>query len=64
MEDELKDAIDDLAGEIRDLSDRIAVLEQAIRSGQQTSGASPDYSLSGKLDLLTQEVRRIRKEMF
>lgn len=64
MEGELKDAIDDLAGEVRGLSDRIAVLEQAIRSGRPTSAVSPNSSLAGKLDLLTEEVRRIRREMF
>ena len=66
MNDELRDAIEDLAGEVRNLSDRIEDLERAVRSGSSAGspGPAPDSSLSGKLDRLTSEVKAIRREMF
>ena len=66
MNDELRDVIDDLAGEVRNLSDRIDDLERAVRSGSPAGSPGPasDSSLSAKLDRLTSEVKAIRREMF
>ena len=66
MNDELRDAIEDLAGEVRNLSDRIDDLERAVRSSGPAGSPvpAPDSSLSAKLDRLTSEVKAIRREMF
>ena len=64
MNEELKDAIEDLAGEVRSLSDRIDDLERAVRDGGLSPAPVPDSSLSAKLDRLTSEVKAIRREMF
>ena len=66
MNDELRDAIEDVAGEVRNLSDRIDDLERAVRSGSPAGSPvpAPDSSLSAKLDRLTSEVKAIRREMF
>ena len=66
MEDGLRDAIEDLAGEVRSLSDRIYDLEGAVRNGGSGSAPPPatDSSLSAKLDRLSSEVKAIRREMF
>ena len=66
MDEGVKDAIEDLAGEVRSLSDRIDDLERAVRNGGPTGapGPAPDSSLSAKLDRLTGEVKAIRREMF
>ena len=66
MSDELKDAIEDLAGEVRNLSDRIDDLERAVTNGSPAGspGSAADSSLGAKLDRLTSEVKAIRREMF
>ncbi len=66
MDDELREAIEDLAGEVRSLSDRIGELERAARTGDLGPAPMPalDSSLSAKLDLLASEVKAIRREMF
>ena len=66
MDDGIKDAIEDLAGEVRSLSDRIYDLEQAVRNGGPGTAPPPaaDSSLSAKLDRLSSEVKAIRREMF
>lgn len=66
MDDGLKDAVEELAREVRDLSDRIDDLERAVRSGSPAGSPSPaaDSSLGAKIDRLTSEVKAIRREMF
>ena len=66
MDEGIKDAIEDLAGEVRSLSDRINDLERAVRRDGPAGapGPAPDSSLSAKLDRLTSEVKAIRREMF
>ena len=66
MEDGIKDSIEELAGEVRSLSDRIGDLEQAVRNdaGEGTAPPATDSSLSAKLDRLSSEVKAIRREMF
>ena len=64
MDDDLSSAIEDLAGEVRNLADRIDDLERAVRSGGSGSAPAADSSLSAKIDGLTSEVRAIRREMF
>ncbi len=66
MDDELRDAVEDLASEVRTLSDRIGELERAVRDGDlgPAPTPTPDSSLSAKLDRLTGEVEAIRREMF
>ena len=66
MDDGLRDAVEDLAGEVRNLSDRIVELERAVRNGGAgpAPAPGPDSSLSAKVDRLTSEVKAIRREMF
>jgi outer membrane murein-binding lipoprotein Lpp len=64
MTDDLSSVIEDLAGEVRNLADRIDELERAVRSGSSGPAPAAGSSLSAQIDQLTREVRAIRREMF
>ena len=47
MNEGLKDAIEDLAGEVRSLSDRIDDLDRAVRGGSPAGSPGPAADSSG-----------------